>query len=135
VHGVSSTRDLFFFRSSLSLRFVHASYATLQLVRWVDYRYSVCPHGACAIHARHTIAADLTPTICVLTAHPAKFEKTVREATGAPAPTTLVVDALKVARRDHFTWLRKEGQHWRKAWVAQIKLAVESNQLAGSAKL
>ena len=100
---------------------------------WDEHGYSVCPHGACAIHAQKTIAADLKPAVCVLTAHPAKFEETVMDALGVlPASVTenAAVNALKELPRDKFTWLRKKNDGWRAEWIAEIKAAVEKTGAA-----
>ena len=93
---------------------------------WEQHRYVVCPHGAIAIHARRHIAKDLhEPSICVLTAHPAKFEDTVQAAIGTVPRTVPAVEALKKLPNHHFKWLRKQGPHWRADWIREIKDAVE----------
>ena len=85
----------------------------------------LCPHSACAVYAAETVAKGLRdPQVCVLTAHPAKFEDAVKEATGVGPVMTANVKALKRLPADHFEWLRRSGPNWRADWEAQIKAAV-----------
>ena len=66
---------------------------------------------------------------CVLTAHPAKFEETVRQA-GVPDWKLPKVEAMKTMAQ-RFEWLRAPtGDHTRAAkleqWVAHLRRAVEA---------
>jgi threonine synthase len=73
---------------------------------WDDNKYCLCPHSAIAVHAANTVAKDFTdPTVCVLTAHPAKFEEAVMAAIGVLPPTVPVVEKMKTMPHK-FTWLR-----------------------------
>ena len=90
---------------------------------FAQYGYIVCPHSACAIHARMNIASDLQdPCVCVLTAHPVKFEDTVKEAIGVAPPITPAVAKLKTLPNHHFEWLRKKDGAWRESWKTEIKV-------------
>ena len=101
-------------------------------------RYCLCPHSACAAFAARPggVAAGLPgDKVCVLTAHPAKFEETVAEAVGGPTPASHEdprVAALKALPNHHFTPLRKAGHaDWRAAWVRDRE-AVEAQSVARS---
>ena len=91
--------------------------------------YALCPHSAVGVYALEQMeeALPVAPTICVLTAHPAKFNDAVSRA-GIPPQSTPVVDALrKLPHR--FEWLRAPpppctSAQKKQAWVAEIKAAV-----------
>eukprot|EP00039_Didymoeca_costata_P005762 m.84378 g.84378 ORF g.84378 m.84378 type:complete len:476 (-) comp12963_c0_seq4:128-1555(-) len=94
---------------------------------WNTHKYLLCPHSACAVQARLTIAKEIPePCVCVLTANPAKFESTVKEATGENV-THPIVEELKQKNKDHFTWLKKESENWRENWKTIVKAAVEKD--------
>jgi hypothetical protein len=87
--------------------------------------HQFCPNAEGAIHAKNTIAEDLKPAICVLTAHPAKFEAAVLEACGTVPADTPAVHALKQLPRDKFKSLRKSSPSWRQEWINELKTDVE----------
>ena len=69
----------------------------------------------------------VAPTICVLTAHPAKFNDAVTRA-GMPLQSTPAVDALRTLPH-HFEWLRApqppcSSDEKKRAWAREIKAAV-----------
>ena len=103
---------------------------------WEQSGYCLCPHSATAVFAADKFAAQLSDkVVCVLTAHPAKFEDAVQAAIGQPPPTTPGVEALKQLPHK-FEWLRKpEGQDWKEAWKRVLKQAVVArNEAAPAAK-
>ena len=65
------------------------------------------------------------PIVCVLTAHPAKFEQSCVKA-GVPAPLHPSVERLKTKPLS-FEWLRAppKGRNKLEVWAAAIKAAVE----------
>ena len=98
---------------------------------WRRCAVALCPHSAVGVHAFERDAAVRAacagaPTICVLTAHPAKFGDAVAAA-GLPPQSTPEVDALrKLPHR--FEWLRAppgaDATAKRAAWAAFVKEAV-----------
>ena len=98
---------------------------------WRRCAIALCPHSAVGVHAFERDAAVRAacagaPTICVLTAHPAKFGDAVAAA-GLPPQSTPEVDALrKLPHR--FEWLRAppgaDATAKRAAWATFVKDAV-----------
>ena len=92
--------------------------------------YCLCPHSAVGVYALEQLEASLptAPAICVLTAHPAKFNDAVSRA-GIPPQTTPAVDELRKLPHK-YTWLRaplpphNTPEHKKKAWAAAIRQAV-----------
>lgn len=50
-----------------------------------DYAYTMDPHTAVGVHVAEQHLDDASPTICLATAHPAKFSEAIKEATGQEA--------------------------------------------------
>jgi len=50
-----------------------------------DYNYLLDPHTAVGIYVAEDFLKDETPTVCLSTAHPAKFSKAIKDATGQEA--------------------------------------------------
>ena len=110
---------------------------TLQAMREVYAAdgYALDPHSAVGVYALDHDAAVRAacarqPTVCVLTAHPAKFGEAVCQA-GLPKSVCddARVEALRALPRDRFTYLRDPGRHTRReklrVWAREIRLAVE----------
>ena len=68
---------------------------SLQTIRetWTRSQYVVDPHTAVGLAAAKATMAD-TPTVCLATAHPAKFPDAVAQATGEDPPTHPTLDGL-----------------------------------------
>jgi threonine synthase len=106
---------------------------TLKTIAELDQAHGIvlCPHSATAVFAAlHPFRAQLgaTPTVCVLTAHPAKFEKTVRRAIGRDPAFPASVTALR-SLPQRFQSLDKSSQDaavWRKDWIDQLKRDIAS---------
>ena len=111
------------------------------------HQYTLCPHSATAVFAAASprLQAQLRETttgtqlraagagsrradrqVCVLTAHPAKFEDAVKRATGSPPAFPPAVQRLKTMPH-HFEWLRAPppGVEKLPAWAEAVKRAVE----------
>jgi len=69
-------------------------------------------HSAIGIHAARTTFSSLIttdiPMVCILTAHPAKFEETVRQAIGRDPLFPSTITALR-SKSHRFTWLRQQS--------------------------
>lgn len=91
----------------------------------------LCPHSATALFAAlHPFKAlsQATTTVCVLTAHPAKFEETVRRAIGRDPEFPPAVTALR-SMPQKFKCLNKssaEAATWRNEWISVLKAAIAS---------
>lgn len=91
----------------------------------------LCPHSATAVFAAlHPFRALIagTPTVCVLTAHPAKFEETVRKAIGRDPEFPAAITALR-SMPHKFKCLEKastDSTEWRRQWIATLKADVAS---------
>jgi threonine synthase len=105
----------------------------------------ICPHSATAVHAAELLAAKIVlpgdqpqtaaVNVCVLTAHPAKFEDAVRKAIGIEPPTLAVVEALRAvpASEHRFTeLLRTPG--WKLEWSERLKRDVSASDAAVKAR-
>lgn len=113
------------------------------------HQYTLCPHSATAVFAAASprLQAQLRETttgtqlraagagsrradrqVCVLTAHPAKFEDAVKRATGSPPAFPPAVQRLKTMPH-HFEWLRAPagGANKQEAWAATLRAAVEES--------
>lgn len=93
-----------------------------------EYSYALCPHSAIGVCAAEMMKADLAvnPVICVLTAHPAKFEETLAAAGIASTPHP-VVEKLRKLPNDKFQWLRAHGKASREKiqeWSQVVKTVV-----------
>jgi threonine synthase len=73
--------------------------ATLETIRAFDrdYGYLLDPHTAVGVHVALSLPDADAPTICLATAHPAKFPEAIRRATGRDAARHPVLDALRGA--------------------------------------
>jgi threonine synthase len=99
---------------------------------WAGQRQALCPHSAVGVYAathqfRHF--ADSGPVLCVLTAHPSKFEQAFELATGEKPPQLPQnpTDALR-SLPQQFEWLRQEGRpEWRAEWIQKLKSAVRAS--------
>jgi len=101
-----------------------------------DHDFLLCPHSAISVFAALTKFALLAaeePLVCVLTAHPAKFEDAVRKAIGEDPPYPPSVTEMS-SMPHTFKWLRKrcnkEGvdvdeNSWRAEWIAILKADIE----------
>eukprot|EP00908_Phaeocystis_cordata_P001371 Transcript_11451.p3 GENE.Transcript_11451~~Transcript_11451.p3 ORF type:complete len:227 (-),score=88.43 Transcript_11451:47-727(-) len=105
---------------------------TMRRVHAESGSYLLDPHSAVGVHALDAVAAVRAacagaPTVCVLTAHPAKFDEVVMQAGLTPQPVA-AVEALK-ALPHKFRWLRAPKGVSRseklRAWAGEIKAAVE----------
>ena len=69
-------------------------------------------HSAIGVHAARTTFSSLitkdTPMVCILTAHPAKFEETVRQAIGRDPLFPPTITALR-SKPHRYTWLRQQS--------------------------
>ena len=121
---------------------------------WKRTGYVACPHSACAIYAAEAMGLSGTggtfggntsesngsnvPAVCVLTAHPAKFEDAVAAAIGEEnVPEDIPeVKRLKSLPDDKFTALRRAEQEGGAAnrtkleWMMKIRAAVEARAAA-----
>jgi len=61
---------------------------------WERDRYLLDPHTAVGVAVAETFCSDTLPTICLATAHPAKFGEAIRQATGQDLAHHPVLDAL-----------------------------------------
>eukprot|EP00937_MAST-01D_sp_MAST-1D-sp2_P000936 g936.t1 len=88
--------------------------------------YVLCPHSAIAAHAARRMQLP-GPQVVVLTAHPAKFEEAVQQATGAPPVFPPAVERLRTLPQ-RFTWMRApaDGSDKIAAWGKQMRAAVEA---------
>lgn len=59
-----------------------------------DYNYLLDPHTAVGVAVAKRLQRDGEPTVCLATAHPAKFSETIRNATGEDAARHAVIDKL-----------------------------------------
>lgn len=90
----------------------------------------LCPHSAVGVYAALGPFKGLTQTvttICVLTAHPAKFESAVVKALGHMPVTSSKVDEMRTSAQK-FEWLRipqVDQAIWRGEWIRRIKSDVE----------
>lgn len=108
---------------------------TLVTIRetYENFGYALCPHSAIGVHAATTTFKELSqtaPMICVLTAHPSKFEAAYKRATNQPPPqlTSNPVDVL-FTLPTKFEWLRKNRrEHWRTEWIEALKVGVKNTQ-------
>lgn len=87
----------------------------------------LCPHSATAIFAAlrpFQALSAATPTVCVLTAHPAKFEETVRKAIGKYPVFPAAITALR-SMPQKFKCLDKKSSsdpaEWRNEWISVLK--------------
>lgn len=71
--------------------------ATLATIRsfWERYRYLLDPHTATGVCLAERQPAAAAPTICLATAHPAKFGEAIRRATGEDLAHHPLLDALR----------------------------------------
>lgn len=105
---------------------------TLSTIREMKEKHDIllCPHSAISVFAGRTqfsYLAQEAPTLCVLTAHPSKFESAVLKATGAAPPLPESVVALKSLSQRFATLESRAGaadEEWRAEWIAKIKNAV-----------
>ena len=102
---------------------------------WKDYKYALCPHSAIGVYASELQSVKDLPgqTICVLTAHPVKFQETLKEA-GVVEPIHIAaVEKLLQLKNDLYTVLPREGT--RKAtlqsWVDTLKQDIKAFNLSG----
>lgn len=105
---------------------------TLETINTVykQSNFSLCPHSAIGVFAAKTVFARLTdsfPTICVLTANPAKFEKSFEEATGAKPTIKSSVSKLKELPQK-FIPLRKVDEFWRESWITTLRNDIASGK-------
>jgi threonine synthase len=101
---------------------------TLATIKEIDEKHNfvLCPHSATSVYAalhpfREMSAATLT--VCVLTAHPSKFEEAVQRAIGRDPEFPAAITALR-SMPHKFKSLDKaspEAEVWRKAWIAILK--------------
>ena len=103
---------------------------TLATMRGMHARhgYFLCPHSAIAVHAAERLKLPPGPRVCVLTAHPCKFEDAVTRATGLPPPFPPAVLRMKTLPH-RFRWLRADGKRSigkAQAWAATLRAAVEA---------
>ena len=88
----------------------------------------LCPHSAIGIYAATNIFPYLTQNknetlICVLTAHPAKFEETVHKATGKSVELPKALENLKSSKH-RYECLEKNNNNWRNEWINKLKLDI-----------
>ena len=96
-----------------------------------SHHFLLCPHSAISVYgALHPFAniAKEELAVCVLTAHPAKFESAIVKAIGHVPTTNEKVQAMKLLPHK-FKWLRissSDAAVWRKEWKDSIISDVES---------
>jgi threonine synthase len=61
---------------------------------YANYNYLLDPHTAAGVFAAGRVAPSDSPTICLATAHPAKFAEVVTRAVGKDVARHPVIDAL-----------------------------------------
>ncbi len=71
--------------------------ATLATIRayWERHRYLMDPHTAVGVHVAERFADAAVPTICLATAHPAKFGEAILRATGEDLAHHPLLDGLR----------------------------------------
>ena len=104
---------------------------TLQTIRDMKegHDYALCPHSAIGVCAATKHFAELSgcaPMICVLTAHPSKFEETFTRATSRPPPqlARYPVDVLHTLPTKYEVLAKNVGDNWRREWIDTLKGAV-----------
>lgn len=73
-----------------------ATLATIQKY-WREYQYLLDPHTATGVHVAEQHLSDSDPTLCLATAHPAKFGDAIREALGEDLAHHELLDRLATA--------------------------------------
>ena len=70
---------------------------TLDVIRryWREHRYLLDPHTAVGVAVAERLADAAVPTLCLATAHPAKFPGAIRQALGEDLARHPALDALK----------------------------------------
>jgi threonine synthase len=70
--------------------------ATIDTIRrcWQDYGYLLDPHSATGVHAAELHPSDQAPSLCLATAHPAKFGDAILRATGEDLAHHEILDSL-----------------------------------------
>ena len=92
----------------------------------------LCPHSAIAVYAGMHTFKDLTDkstaTVCVLTAHPAKFEETIRKAIGRDPVFPASVSAMKSMPQKFKSLIKasEDSATWRKDWISTLKTDIAS---------
>ena len=94
------------------------------------YNFVLCPHSAIAVYGAlfpfsHLAKDELL--VCVLTAHPAKFESAIKKALGTLPATNEKVEMMKKIE-PKFKWLRitsEDATVWRQEWKEVIIRDVE----------
>ena len=129
---------------------------TLATINNIKLKYNIllCPHSATGVYAALNPFQELllksNPSICVLTAHPAKFEETIYRATGQnpifpnaitelrnkPVKYSCLNKTQQVQESEQGQGdeskdkeLRMEEQQqkeWRQEWIAQLKHDIEN---------
>ena len=69
---------------------------TLAVIRryYEEYKYLLDPHSAVGVHVAEQYLDSHVPTICLATAHPAKFSQAIRDATGQDLAHHEILDRL-----------------------------------------
>lgn len=100
---------------------------TLRTIRQVydEHQVEICPHSAVGVCAARTVPDPSGNTrVCVLTAHPAKFESAITKALGRPPALPPALAALKTLPHK-FKLLDKSAADWKTAWAEAIKADIE----------
>ncbi|MFH0879162.1 MAG: threonine synthase [Lentisphaerota bacterium] len=73
---------------------------TLETIRkfWSDHQYLLDPHTAVGVHVAGAYSDPASPTICLATAHPAKFSQAILDATGKDLGHHALLDQLLHAK-------------------------------------
>lgn len=95
-----------------------------------EYGYALCPHSAVGVFAAQHVFKSLTPPnvpiVCVLTAHPAKFDETYTAATGHVPPMSPACDVSRLKYLEtKFEWLHQDNENWRQEWIERLKADVD----------
>lgn len=120
---------------------------TLSTIRDVYEKYNVmlCPHSAIAVYAARTVYPNLVPSaatpkgtistpvtsapaICVLTAHPAKFQACMQRAIGRDPIFPQLIQELN-AKPHRYEELRKTSDDpkvWRAEWIKRLKADISA---------
>jgi threonine synthase len=92
-----------------------------------EHNKLLCPHSAIGVFAaRNSFRqyVDKSVSVCVLTAHPLKFESAVKKALGRMPIVSDKVENMKLSPQS-FQWLRIPANYsearWRQTWIDQIK--------------
>lgn len=100
---------------------------TINTIRAIyeEHGVELCPHSAIGVYAGlHLPSVAGLTQVCVLTAHPAKFESSIVKALGTPPAMPAAIQALSDLPQ-RFECLDKSSDNWRQQWITTIKNDVQ----------